>query len=363
MEISEVSGALAAQDSSADRFSFMAMAGFGSGSINNHRDYNFNYINIGDDNATNPLLHQFGNSCSSSPPVDHHLTHPHLAAPSSVNAHQLRKRMRSRRRRRSSLNFSPLLLHCHSAFHLPRVSPPLYPTPPALDSSRYRFLFDKELKNSDVGPLRRIVIPKKPAEDYLPKLLIKEGFPISMEDMDGLHAWNFKFRYWPNNSSRMYVLENTGGFVHEHSLGQGDFIAFYMDEHKQNYVIEARKCGDQEAYNRAACVLKDEYGQNGESGGAIQNEVAESEAADYKSSSSCYYPQSFPRVDEESTEQTSTFVYETSFSSEVVSPFDFLGGSMTMMNNYSSFDPLSSFGSIDDSLYIDDFYSAAATDK
>ncbi|VFQ69360.1 unnamed protein product [Cuscuta campestris] len=216
----------------------------------------------------------------------------------------------------------------------------------AIDSSRYRFLFNKELKNSDVGPLRRIVIPKKPAEDYLPKLLIKEGFPITMVDMDGLHIWNFKFRYWPNNSSRMYVLENTGGFVHEHSLGHGDFVAFYIDDHKNNYVIEARKSGEQETC-RSAGVLTDDYSCHDDGDVAVAVQSA-AEPADQKSSH--YYPQSFPRVDEPET----SFVYDsTNFSSEV-SPFDFLGGSMT---TYSNFDPLSSFGSIE-SLSVDDFYSA-----
>ncbi|XP_019161350.1 PREDICTED: B3 domain-containing transcription factor FUS3-like [Ipomoea nil] len=302
MEISEVS---------TERFSFLAMGLGGSNSPNNPPP------------PPPP------------PPVDHHFTTLHLAT--AFNA-QLRKRMRSQRRRRSSLNFSPLRFH-HS-FHLPHVSPPPPPPPTAPDSSRFRFLFDKELKNSDVGPLRRIVIPKKPAEDYLPKLLVKEGFPISMEDMDGRHVWHFKFRYWPNNSSRMYVLENTGGFVNEHSLGLGDYVAFYIDEQKQNYVIEARKAGDQGGC-KAAEALTD-YGQNDDvEAGVIQNQA----------DASCYYPQSFPRVDDM---ETTSFVYDTTFSNEL-SPFDFVGGSIT---NYSTIDPWSSFGSIE-SLSIDDFYSAA----
>ncbi|KAL8557462.1 hypothetical protein ACS0TY_004766 [Phlomoides rotata] len=37
----------------------------------------------------------------------------------------------------------------------------------------------------------------------------KEGIPITMLDMDGIHQWSFKYRYW-QNSSRMYVLEYTG---------------------------------------------------------------------------------------------------------------------------------------------------------
>nr|GLL26742.1 B3 domain-containing transcription factor FUS3-like [Ipomoea trifida] len=172
-----------------------------------------------------------------------------------------------------------------------------------------RHWIPQDLDFSLTRSLRTVML--KPAEDYLPKLLVKEGFPISMEDMDGLHVWHFKFRYWPNNSSRMYVLENTGGFVHEHSLGLGDYVAFYIDEQKQNYVIEARKAGDRGAC-KAAEVLTD-YGQNDDvEGGVIQNQ----------GDASCYYPhQSFPRVDDM---ETTSFVYDTTFSNES-SPFDFMG--------------------------------------
>nr|GMD01272.1 B3 domain-containing transcription factor FUS3-like [Ipomoea batatas] len=143
MEITEVS--------SSDRFSFLSMGLGGSNSPKSN-------------NPNTPLHRSQSQQHSPSPPpppppppppVDHHFTTLHLAT--AFNA-QLRKRMRSQRRRRSSLNFSPLRFH-HS-FHLPHASPPPPPPPTALDSSRFRFLFDKELKNSDVGPLRRIVIPK-----------------------------------------------------------------------------------------------------------------------------------------------------------------------------------------------------------
>ncbi|XP_042486106.1 B3 domain-containing transcription factor FUS3-like [Macadamia integrifolia] len=98
---------------------------------------------------------------------------------------------------------------------------------------RMRFLFEKELQKSD-----------KAAEDYLPPLDAKEGIFINMEDMDGQRLWNFKFRFWPNNKSRMYVLENTGNFVSTHGLERGDFLMFYKDDENQKYVIRARKSLD-----------------------------------------------------------------------------------------------------------------------
>ncbi|KAI8013986.1 B3 domain-containing transcription factor FUS3 [Camellia lanceoleosa] len=117
-----------------------------------------------------------------------------------------------------------------------------------IDQTRLRFLFQKELQTSDVGSLKRMIVPKKAAEDYLPTLTEKEGFFMRMDDMDGLHVWSFKFRYWPNNTSRMYVLENTGEFVNTHALKQGDYMMMYQDQQNQNFVIRGRKASDQDLY-------------------------------------------------------------------------------------------------------------------
>ncbi|KAF8677929.1 hypothetical protein HU200_046284 [Digitaria exilis] len=72
----------------------------------------------------------------------------------------------------------------------------------ALDPDNYatglRVLLQKELRNSDVSQLGRIVLPKKEAESYLPVLISKDGKSLCI--------------YWPNNKSRMYVLENTGEY-------------------------------------------------------------------------------------------------------------------------------------------------------
>ncbi|KAG6400658.1 hypothetical protein SASPL_137499 [Salvia splendens] len=88
------------------------------------------------------------------------------------------------------------------------------------------------------------------AEIHLPILESKEGIPISMLDMDGIHEWWFKYRYWPNNSSRMYVLEDTVWwhislleFVYTHGLVTDDFILVYQNVEDGRYIIEARKKG------------------------------------------------------------------------------------------------------------------------
>ncbi|KMZ63892.1 hypothetical protein ZOSMA_390G00060 [Zostera marina] len=126
--------------------------------------------------------------------------------------------------------------------------PPLPPPPirrgfpfPGKTWSGVRFVLQKELRNSDVGSLGRMVLPKKEAELYLPGLTAREGIMINMDDMSTLQEWTFKYRFWPNNRSRMYVLENTGEFVKIHGLQVGDFIMVYRDDCRDRYIIRARK--------------------------------------------------------------------------------------------------------------------------
>ncbi|XP_052195970.1 B3 domain-containing transcription factor FUS3, partial [Diospyros lotus] len=156
-----------------------------------------------------------------------------------------RRKRKPRRRRSSSSLFNLLLLPPAFSSSVPSHA---RPPPPArgIDPTTLRFLFEKELQASDVGALRRMIVPKKAAESYLPILTDKEGLFISMNDMDGVHVWSFKFRYWPNNTSRMYVLENTGEFVGTHGLKQGDYMMLYQDDRNQKYVIRARKAWEEE---------------------------------------------------------------------------------------------------------------------
>ncbi|KAG6438429.1 hypothetical protein SASPL_103372 [Salvia splendens] len=126
---------------------------------------------------------------------------------------------------------------------MPGVHVPPLPVAREIDVTKLAYLFNKQLRNSDVGVLRRMILPKKEAEKYLPVLQSKEGIAISMLDMDGIHEWWFKYRFWPNNSSRMYVLEYTGEFVHVHGLVTDDFILVYQNVEDGGYIIEARKKG------------------------------------------------------------------------------------------------------------------------
>ncbi|CAI9770622.1 unnamed protein product [Fraxinus pennsylvanica] len=104
-----------------------------------------------------------------------------------------------------------------------------------------KFLLQKVLKQSDVGNLGRIVLPKKEAESHLPELESRDGISITMEDIGTSRVWNMRYRFWPNNKSRMYLLENTGDFVRVNGLQEGDFIVIYSDTKCGKYMIRGVK--------------------------------------------------------------------------------------------------------------------------
>ncbi|CAG7883065.1 unnamed protein product [Brassica rapa] len=104
-----------------------------------------------------------------------------------------------------------------------------------------RFLLQKVLKQSDVGNLGRIVLPKKEAETHLPELEARDGISLAMEDIGTSRVWNLRYRFWPNNKSRMYLLENTGDFVKTNGLQEGDFIVIYSDVKCGKYLIRGVK--------------------------------------------------------------------------------------------------------------------------
>ncbi|KAI9198368.1 hypothetical protein LWI28_014608 [Acer negundo] len=110
------------------------------------------------------------------------------------------------------------------------------------DNKRLRVLLKKQLKNSDVGNLGRIVLPKREVEENLPSLSDKEGIKIVMSDIYSDQVWTLKFKYWSNNRSRMYVLENTGDFVKQNGLESGDSLALYEDE-SMNLYFSIEKVG------------------------------------------------------------------------------------------------------------------------
>ncbi|KAK9275254.1 hypothetical protein L1049_022516 [Liquidambar formosana] len=110
-----------------------------------------------------------------------------------------------------------------------------------IEGKGWLLLVRKELRNTDVGNLGRIVLPKKEAEANLPPLVAKDGLVLRMEDTIFSVNWKFKYRYWPNNRSRMYVMENTGDFVKMHKLQSGDYFIVYKEESSGKYIARGKK--------------------------------------------------------------------------------------------------------------------------
>ncbi|KAM6549507.1 hypothetical protein CsatB_021183 [Cannabis sativa] len=285
------------------------------------------------------------------------------------------RKKRLPRQRRINLHFlfpNPGTYSSSSSSHVP---PSSLPSARGIDLGRLRFLFQKELRNSDVSSLRRMILPKKAAEAHLPVLESKEGIVINMDDLDGLHVWSFKYRFWPNNNSRMYVLENTGDFTNTHGLRLGDFIMVYQDNENQNYVIQALKktsteSTDQEEQQEQE--LQDDIHDNKEQIVHhhhhdlviyTNNDHINTTTTSVKMEAPCspfeedYYLKSSNNIRSTHDDETNmSFIYDTTnFSNE--SLLDFLGGSsMTHNNNYySKSGPFGSFGSVDN-FSLDDYY-------
>ncbi|KAL3740074.1 hypothetical protein ACJRO7_021365 [Eucalyptus globulus] len=126
------------------------------------------------------------------------------------------------------------------------------------DGKRLRMLFKKELKNSDVGCLGRIVLPKREAEENLPIIPDKEGIQLVIRDVYSPHEWILRYRYWSNNNSRMYLFENTGELVRQNGLDIGDSITFYEDECKKIYFsIEKVARTEENPWNRRYRAIED----------------------------------------------------------------------------------------------------------
>ncbi|KAF8029696.1 hypothetical protein BT93_E2199 [Corymbia citriodora subsp. variegata] len=101
-------------------------------------------------------------------------------------------------------------------------------------------LFEKMLSASDAGKIGRLVLPKKCAEAYFPPISQPEGLPLKVQDAKG-SEWIFQFRFWPNNNSRMYVLEGVTPCIQSMQLQAGDIVTFSRLEPEGKLVMGFRK--------------------------------------------------------------------------------------------------------------------------
>ncbi|KAL4587834.1 hypothetical protein LXL04_000708 [Taraxacum kok-saghyz] len=101
-------------------------------------------------------------------------------------------------------------------------------------------LFEKVLSASDAGRIGRLVLPKACAEAYFPAIDQSEGVPIKIRDIKG-KEWTFQFRFWPNNNSRMYVLEGVTPCIQNMQLQAGDTVIFSRIDQEDKLIIGFRK--------------------------------------------------------------------------------------------------------------------------
>ncbi|KAJ6815729.1 putative pentatricopeptide repeat-containing protein [Iris pallida] len=101
-------------------------------------------------------------------------------------------------------------------------------------------LFEKMLSASDAGRIGRLVLPKKCAEAYFPAISQPEGLPVKVQDAGG-KEWVFQFRFWPNNNSRMYVLEGVTPCIQSMQLQAGDTVTFSRIDPEGKLVMGFRK--------------------------------------------------------------------------------------------------------------------------
>ncbi|KAM7258765.1 hypothetical protein ACFE04_014506 [Oxalis oulophora] len=106
-------------------------------------------------------------------------------------------------------------------------------------------LFEKILSASDAGRIGRLVLPKACAEAYFPPINQSDGLPLRVQDVQG-NEWTFQFRFWPNNNSRMYVLEGVTQCIQTMQLRAGDTVIFSRIDPGGKLVLGFRRTSTEE---------------------------------------------------------------------------------------------------------------------
>nr|WFI63177.1 RAV-2 protin [Morus alba] len=97
----------------------------------------------------------------------------------------------------------------------------------------FKQLFQKELTPSDVGKLNRLVIPKKYAVKYFPRIEEGSDNDVELEFHDRtMRLWKFRYCYWRRSQSFVFTRGWTR-FVKEKQLRENDTITFYLCEYCQ----------------------------------------------------------------------------------------------------------------------------------
>ncbi|KAL5986860.1 hypothetical protein ACLOJK_015194 [Asimina triloba] len=78
---------------------------------------------------------------------------------------------------------------------------------------------------------------------YFPTISQSEGLPLKVQDATG-KEWVFQFRFWPNNNSRMYVLEGVTPCIQAMQLQAGDTVIFSRTEPEGKLIMGYRKASN-----------------------------------------------------------------------------------------------------------------------
>ncbi|OMP04595.1 hypothetical protein COLO4_09479 [Corchorus olitorius] len=102
-------------------------------------------------------------------------------------------------------------------------------------------LFEKEMTASDAD-LRngRLVLPKRCAEAYFPKISGVQGIFLMVQDTRG-NNWELYYRFWSNTNGKMYVLEGLKDYILLMKCQAGDKVTFYKREPDGKFVMGLKK--------------------------------------------------------------------------------------------------------------------------
>lgn len=71
---------------------------------------------------------------------------------------------------------------------------------------------------------------------FFPLINQSEGIPIRIQDIKG-KEWTFQFRFWPNNNSRMYVLEGVTPCIQNMQVQAGDTGIYSVNDKSCKFVM------------------------------------------------------------------------------------------------------------------------------
>ncbi|OEL22348.1 putative B3 domain-containing protein [Dichanthelium oligosanthes] len=167
----------------------------------------------------------------------------HRATPGAANVHQYHHHQYP-----AGLIQAPVPMSVHVPVPRPPYSPqiavPPPPQPPFARPSEHRAQSQPSIGAGFATSSFTMAPTVKDAEPNLPVLEDKDGLILEMDDFELPAVWKFKYRYWPNNKSRMYILETTGEFIKRHGLQAKDILIIYKNKKSGRYVARAVKAED-----------------------------------------------------------------------------------------------------------------------